>query len=265
MPRESQSPDKVLHHHHRRIDQETEVERPQAHEVGRIAEALHEHEGEEHRQWDDRRDNQRCANIPEEEEEDERDEEPALEQVPEDGACRPVYDGALVVELGDGYPLRQQRSDIFEARFDARHDVLAVCPLEHHDHAGERFAPTVARYRPLAWLSTYADRRHISHVDRRASVAGGDHDVADVGGVAEPAQSAHGEAFAAVLDVPRTEIPVIGGERGLQITERDPVAGELAGVGQYVELLYHAAPRIHVGHSWQRPKQRLDGVLVQRL
>src|SRR5207247_9485072 len=100
----------------------TEVQVAEAHEDRRDAETLHQQEGKEHGQRDDRRRDQRRPDIAEEEKQYQDDEEGALEQVLEDGMRRPVHHLSLIVERSDRYAFGQQPPNVFETPLDQRDD-----------------------------------------------------------------------------------------------------------------------------------------------
>ena len=131
----------------------------------------------EQRQRNDRRRDERRADVAQKQEQHERDEQPAFEQIREDGARRAIDDLALVVERADGDAGGQQRTDLVEALFDAAHDLAAVRALEHDDHARQRLAAAVARHGAFARHRADRHLRHVAHVDGRAA-ARGDDDVA---------------------------------------------------------------------------------------
>ena len=255
----------VLHHHHRGIHDQSEVQRAQAHEVGGVPESLHQHEGEQEGQRNHRRDDQRRAQVAEKHEQDEGDEQSAFDEVPEDGVRRSIHHLALVVERSHDDALRQQRLDVLEARLHQAHDFLAVRTLEHHDHAGEGLASAIVRHGPFTRHGADRHLRDVPDVHGHATGPRAHDDVADVGGITEAPESAHREPFTLGLDVARTEVVVIGVECALEIAQRDAIAGELARIRHHVELLHHAAPGVHVGHARQRAQHRLDRVLLQRL
>ena len=238
----------ILHHHHRRIDDEAEVERAKAHQVRRHAESLHRHEGEEQRQRDHGGRDQRRADVSQEEKQHEHDEQPALEQVLEHRPRRAVHDVALVVERADRHTARKQWLNHDEARLDQVNDFLSVRSLEHHDHPRERFPPRIAGDGSFARHRSHAHGRHVAHVHRCSPGTGAHDDVADVRGVGEPPEATHGQALSPRLDVAGAEVAVIRLQRRPHIAERQSVAGKSGGIGEHVKLLHHAAPRVHIGH-----------------
>ena len=71
-------------------------------------------------------------------------------------------------------------ADLLNLVLDALCDGAGVLAHQHHDDTGHGLAPAVARGRALADHRREARGRNVAHVDRRAVVARGDDDVADV-------------------------------------------------------------------------------------
>ena len=76
-----QVPDHVLDHDHGAIDDQAEVERPQAQQAAGDAELQHAGEGEQHRQRNGQGDDQPGPQVAEEDEQHRDDQQAALEQV----------------------------------------------------------------------------------------------------------------------------------------------------------------------------------------
>jgi hypothetical protein len=88
-----EAPHAVLHDHHRPVDDDAEVQRAQAHEVGADLLVHHAGEGEQHRQRNHQRGDQRRADVAQEQEQDRDDQQRAFEQVlasPWRWPCRPA-------------------------------------------------------------------------------------------------------------------------------------------------------------------------------
>ena len=82
-------PHAVLDHDDRAIDDEPEVDGPEAHQAPGDADPLHHRDGEEHRERDGRGHDQPGPEVPEEGEEHGDDEDGPLEEVPLDGLQAP--------------------------------------------------------------------------------------------------------------------------------------------------------------------------------
>ena len=91
----------IFDHHDGRVDHEAKVERAETHEICRNVEPSHENEGNQQRQRNHRRHDQRRADIAKEEKENERDEQCALEQIAKDRTCRSINNVGLTVERAD--------------------------------------------------------------------------------------------------------------------------------------------------------------------
>ncbi|MNG06820.1 hypothetical protein D3C84_900890 [compost metagenome] len=76
-----QATDRILDDHHRAIDDDAEVQRAEAHQVGADLVAEHAGEGEQHRQRNDHRGDQRGADVAEEQEQNHDHQDRAFDQV----------------------------------------------------------------------------------------------------------------------------------------------------------------------------------------
>ena len=81
-----QVPDAVLDHDDRAVDDQAEVDGPEAHQAPGDPDPLHHRDGEEHRERDGRGDDQAGPEVAQEGEQDGDDQDRPLEQVPLDGA-----------------------------------------------------------------------------------------------------------------------------------------------------------------------------------
>ena len=75
-----QASHEVLHHDDRGVDEQAEVERAETHEIGGHADLPHRQNGEQQRQRDDGRGDQRRSDVPQEQEQDQRDEQAAFQR-----------------------------------------------------------------------------------------------------------------------------------------------------------------------------------------
>ena len=211
--------DEVLHHDDRGVHEQPEIERSEAHEIRRDAELLHRQGGEEQRQRNDGRHDERRADVAKEEQQHERHEQAALSEVGEDGARGLVDDGALAVERADRHAGGQQWLDVRQASLDASNDLSAVGPFEHDDLARERFATAVARHGAFARHGADGHRGDVAYEDRRAVCSRLEHDAGDVGLVRDTADAPNREALAASFDVPGAEVAVVRGQRAGDIVK----------------------------------------------
>ncbi|MCY1412001.1 hypothetical protein D9M71_273970 [compost metagenome] len=76
-----QAADRILDDHHRAIDDDAEVQRAEAHQVGADLVAEHAGEGKQHRQRNDHRGDQRGADVAEEQEQNHDHQDRAFDQV----------------------------------------------------------------------------------------------------------------------------------------------------------------------------------------
>ncbi len=179
-PSVRQPPHGVLDDDHRRIDDQPEVDRPEAHQVRRDVEVPHPDDGNEHRQRNRRRHNQSRAKLQQEQEQHRDDDQAALHQVRDGRPNRPVHQIPPVVEEFDRHPARDRLLRSPRAGPPrARPRLPAVLALQHHGDAQHRLALAVPCGRALSDLRPEPHRRHRPHVHRRAA-ARRQHDVLDV-------------------------------------------------------------------------------------
>ena len=156
----------VLDHHHRAIDDHAEVDGPQAQQAGRDAEPQHPGEGKQHRQRDRQGDDQPCAEIAEEDEQDGDDQQPALKQVLPHRVDHVVHQLGAVVDRLDRHARRQDGSNLLQLVLQRRGDLVAVLAHEHEAQAEHRFAAAVGRHGSQA---DFVAGLHVGHVARRGS------------------------------------------------------------------------------------------------
>ena len=128
----------------RTVDDDTEVDGAEAHQIGRDTEYAHENEGEEHRKRNDRGDDQAGAGVAEEYYEDDEDDDGALDKVADDGRnvtadkFRTVQIGAYRNALG------QHLLYLLHAGLELFGYDIGICALEHHGYAADTLALAVA-------------------------------------------------------------------------------------------------------------------------
>ncbi len=196
-----QSAHEVLDHHDRRVDEQAEVERSEAHQIRRHAELLHHDEHNEQRQRNDRRRQQGRAEDCEEHEQNQDHERAAFEQVLEYRPRGPIDDLTLVVKRADRDTGRQQCPDLAKTLLDKAHDVASVGAFQHDDHAGHRLSVAITRHGALARHRPRLNVRDVPDVHGRAARASRDHHIGDVRGVSEATEPADAEALASMLQI----------------------------------------------------------------
>ena len=179
----------------------------------------------EQRQRNDRGREQRRAEIAQKEEQHGDDQQPALEQIPEDGARGARDHVALVVERPHPDAGREQPLDVGELLFDAPDDLPSVRALEHQHGGGERLPAAVPRHRAEAQIGSHAHPRHVAHAHRRRTPRG-DHHAGNVRGVRHAAEATDVQTVTPVLDVAAAEVGVVAGDRLLEVFQAQLVTRE---------------------------------------
>ena len=93
--------DEALDHHDRRVHDEAEVERAEAHQVGRVAEQAHADERDQHRDRNHRRHDQCGAHVAQKQEEHRDHQQAAFHQVLDDRDRGATDQVSLIIERRD--------------------------------------------------------------------------------------------------------------------------------------------------------------------
>ena len=241
------TPQAVLDDDDGTIDDEAEVERPEAHEIPGDLISGHTGDGEEHRKRDDRRGDEGRAQVTQQNEEREDDEQRALEEIGLDGADGSVDEGRPIIDgLGDD-ARRQALVDLDQVRRDTGRDLAGILPDEHEDRPHDDLAP-ILRGGTVTQLATELDLRDLAQAQRHAT-AHGDDDLADIGDTPELSGNANEILLSIALDIACTDVLVIPGERLHDVLQRDSVGAKLIRPRRHVKLLLEAADGVHLGHA----------------
>ena len=163
-----------LHDHDRTVDDDAEVNGPEAHQVGRDIKKAHQDEGEKHGQRDDRRDDQAGADIPEKNDQYKKYDDGALDEVAYHGRnvtahqLRPVQIGT------DRNPFGQHLLDFFHAALQLLGNHVGVCTLEHHGDPAHALALAVAGHGTETLRRPEFHRSHVVDMHRNAAAVGYD-------------------------------------------------------------------------------------------
>jgi hypothetical protein len=164
----------ALHHHHRPVDQQPEIQRAQAHQVARNPRERHQGRGAEHREGDHRGHQRPRPEAPEEREEHHHHQHPALREGAGHRAERAADEVAAVVDGRPGDVGRERRPHGGEARVEVVEHREGVGAAQHLDHEVEHLAPPVGRRRPDATADAEGHVGDVAHVNGR--LAGSRHD-----------------------------------------------------------------------------------------
>src|SRR3954447_6446166 len=117
-----QPADAILDDDHRTVDDQAEIDRPQAHQAARDAPVEHQVAGEEHREGDRRRDDQPGPQVAKQDQEHGDDQHASLDEIAGHGADRLLNQGASVVVGVDDHPFGQGLLDLAD---------LVLDPVDH--------------------------------------------------------------------------------------------------------------------------------------
>ena len=256
--------DETLDHHDRRVDDEAEVERAEAHEIGRIAEQRHADERHQHGNRNDRGDDQGGAHVPQEQEEHGDDEQPSLHQVFHDRARGARHQIGLIVERRDRHPGRQRPLNLRHPRADPRDDIARVGTLQLEHHPAHHLFLAIVRHGAIAWQRPEHDRGHVAHPHGRPVRRAHLHAEHIVRALDAP-EAAQGVAFPALFEIAATEGERVPGERVMYVGHGETARRKLGRVDDHLDPLREPPPRVHLGHTRHGAQPRADGVVVQRL
>jgi hypothetical protein len=129
----------IFDHDDRAIDDQAEIEGAKAHQVARHVEYAHQHRREQHRQGNDRGDEQGATPVPQQQNEDHDDEPGAFEEVPPDSTDGAIDELRAIVEGHHLDTLRQRALDRLDALLDALHHGPRIFSEQHDRDAGDDF------------------------------------------------------------------------------------------------------------------------------
>jgi len=197
----------VLDDHHRTVNDDAEVQRAQAHEVGADPLVDHAGEGEQHGQRNDQRRDQCSAQISQEQKQNGNDENSPFNEVLLDRGNRLVDQGDAVVD-------RHRMDAGWQGPVDFLHALVyrlghgsAVFPNEHEDRAQHNLS-TVVGGRARAQLGA---KTHLGNVldSNRDAIGLFHHDVADVGHVPNLSRCPNQILLPLSFDVAGTQVDVV--------------------------------------------------------
>jgi hypothetical protein len=274
----------VLGHHHRRIDDDAEIDRPHRDEVRRDTGQVEQQEGAEQRQRHHRRHDQRRPPVaePEEHHQHQQHQADALGHVPPHRQQRAIDQLGAVVVWHQHHPGRQLAIDLGHLGahlVEHRQRVLSLA--QQHDALHHVVLVQLARREPGRGLAAARQLRQLAHppepdrrpdrdppdvADQHRRAAARRHgDGADVVEVLHQAQPAHHVELGAVLDVGAAGVAVAAGQRVEDRLERDAVRLQLERVHQHLVLLGGAAETHHVHHPRHGAQPPLDDPVLERL
>ena len=237
---------------------------PRLHQIGGDAEPPHSQERHQHGQRNHRRNNQRRAQVAQEQEQNRHHQRSPLKQVVANRADGPVDNHRLVVERDDPHALGKRTANPVERLFDALDDRLAVLASEHDHHARDGLPLAVARDRPLPRHFPNLDLSHVTQVDR-GTLVGRQDDRRQVPLALYAAQAAHGVLLGGVLDESAAEVVIVLPNPLEHVTQRQSVSVQAVRIHLDLVLPRVAAPGVDVGHARHGLQLVFDLPVVERL
>lgn len=220
----------VLDHDHAAVDDQAEIDGPQAHEVSGDPSVEHPREGDHHRERDGRGDKKPSSQVPEEQQQHRNDQQGPLGQVCRDSAYGLSDQVRPVVESVDDHTGRKRLLDLLDPVLDPIDDLPGVLSQKHHHDARDGLASSVTGHGPLPHHGSEAHRRDVRDVDRRAILASVHDDALDIAQVLDEAFPPDVDSLASSLDVGAAGVGVVLFERLDDLVDPEPVAAQLVGI-----------------------------------
>ena len=246
----------VLHDHHRAINDDAEVQRPKAHQIGADAHLHHAREGEQHGQRNDERRDQRCPQIAQKQEQDRHDQRRPFDQVLLDRGNGLIHQIGAVVHRHGLHAGRQAFVDHLHALMHRLRHGTAVLANQHEHRTQHHFA-TVVRGSPRTQLATQAHIGQIAHANRLALCRAHD-DFANIGNTPHLSRCADQILLALAFDIAGTHIGVVALQRCDDIGQREAIGRQLLRLGRHQIFLGEAANGIDLSHSRHIAQLGLD-------
>ena len=246
-----------LEHDDGAVDEQTEVDGAERHEVAGDAAEHHADDGHAHRQRNGERREHAAAQGAERGEEHEHDQERAFGQVHRDGVQRAIDELGAIVVGHDAHAGRQVALDLRQLDLDVLHHLARVLPDQHHHGAGDDLALAVLGDDAVAQRGAELDVGDLAQQHRRAVVVDADGGAGDVLERLELRFAAEHDLLVALLDVAAADVAVVLLEHVEDLGERQVVLGEPLGIDDHLVLLGLAAHGVDLddaGHGAQLPR-----------
>jgi hypothetical protein len=251
----------VLEHHYRAVDQKTEVDGAQAHEVTGDVEIVHADNRDEHRYRNRQRHQNRGADISQNHQEDDDDEAGAFGQVLENSFHRGVDEIVAGVERADLYILRQIEG--LKGLADRRRHVAAVRARQHHRHPDHGLLPAVSGA-PQRLRMVYDNLANFAQFDRGAEEGALYRDFPDFIEVCDAAQCTNNDLLAVALYVSAAVILSDRIEALRDLLDGKPVLLELTGIDIDMDFFRVTTEGIDIGDTLDALELPLDDIVLNR-
>ena len=235
------APDEALDHHDRRVHDEPEVERPEAHQIGRVAEQAHADEGDEHRDRNHRRYDQRGPHVAQKQEEHGDHEQAAFHQILHNRARGAADQFGLIVERFNLDARWQRFLNLGHPLAHAIDHVARIGPLQLQHHAAYDFFLAVVRHGAVPWQGADHHGADITHPHRGATI-GTDLHAQHIVCVLHTTKAAQRVALPALLEIAATEGQRVPGQRVVHVADGEPAGRQFDRIDHHFHALGKAAP-----------------------
>src|ERR1700722_20611811 len=197
----------VLGNDHCAIDDQTEVQRAETHQVGANAPLQHAGGCHQHRHRNDKRGNERGAKVTEQREQNQNDKQGAFAKIGSNGLDRGIHELRAVKDGLDFNAGRQGATYLVNLGIDSSRHRAAVAANQHECGAENDFVAVLAGTAGTDFTAD-CDRCDIAdaHGDRAARA---DNHLANVCKALKSSPGTNGNAFAVALDDTRTPADVV--------------------------------------------------------
>ena len=246
----AKTPEAVLDDDDCPVDDQPEVERAEAHEIGRSARGKHAGQRHQHGDGDHRRGDQSGAEVAEKQEQHDDDQKSALGEVLLDSSDRAADEFCAVVKRVGNDALGKRGGDLLELVGRGLRHHARVAAGEHQ-HGTEHDLLAILGRGAGAQLGADADLGYIGDADRNPA-ARRDDDAAQVFLVRRLPRYSDQDLFAAALDIAGTPVGVVAFERLDHVGKRQTHRSKLHRIGRDMILALIAADRVDLGDAGDR-------------
>ncbi len=246
----------VLDHDDGAVDDDAEVDRAQAHQVSADFALHHAADREEHGERDCQGDDDRGADVAQQQEKHGDNQHCPERQILADGSQRGVDQVAAVIKSGSHHVLGQCFVDLFQLLPDAVRNRAAVLAVEQDGCADHCFA-AVRRSGAGAQFFAQCDLGDVLDVYGHAVVRA-ELDVGDILDALDAAGRADGILLARMFDISAADIGVVGGQGFQHVAKCEVIGDELHRVGGDVILLLITADAVDLRKAGHGAQLRFD-------
>ena len=207
-----------FHDHDRAVHNDTEVDSPQAHQVGRHTEYTHHNKTEQHRQRNNGSHDQPGADIPQKDNQHEEDDQGTFYQVPYNRRDIAVYQLRAVQVRLHADTFGKHLLYLIDTRFQLFRHQIGIGAFQHHGDTAHTFALAVFRHGTKTLRCSETDCSDIADMDRDASPVGY-HDTFDIFCIADHPFGTDIIGPVHFFDIATACILVVAVEGGIHITD----------------------------------------------